>query len=104
MQLPTVLAGENSGVVARRDALGAQTTSPLEKEVELDPGVAANAGARSSTGQVVADEGLHHLALEVLVEAQRVVRNANLLGYPPCIAQSERPAAAPVASLVRAIP
>jgi len=69
---------------------------PLEEEVELDPGVAAHAGARRAAGEIVLHERTDDLLPELLVQAQGVVRDARLLRHPLRVSEIERAAATAV--------
>ena len=90
--------------MAGRHPVGAEAAGALEQEVELDPGVAAHAGARGAAGEVVLHEGVHDLLAELLVHAQGVVGDARLLGHPPGVPEVERAAATAVGLDARLVP
>ena len=104
VELEPLRSLDDPGVVSRRHPPGTEPARPLEEEVELDPGVAAGAGDRRAPGEVVVDERIDHLLAELLVHAQRVVRNAALLGDPARVSQVERSATAAVSRFLRPVP
>ncbi len=66
-------------VMAGGDALRAHAGRHIQKLIELDEVVAERAGDGRAAGQIIVDEGLHHLLFEAGFEVDDVIGNAQLL-------------------------
>src|SRR4051794_34648948 len=78
------------GNMPRPDCVG-----HLQEAVEFDVVVTKGAGDRGPAGEVLVDERLYDLLLELLLEVHDVVRDPDLLGDAPRVANIvERAAAA----------
>ena len=82
-------------IVAGRDRVGTEAAGPLGERGELEIAVAAGAGERRPSGRVLAHEIRYHVVVELALEIDDVVRDADRGGDTPCVGQIlERAAAA----------
>ena len=70
----------HAGVVAGGDVAGADGIGHFEEAVELDVVVAEGARDGRAAGEILFDEGLHHVLFELLLEVDHVVGDADLFG------------------------
>src|SRR5450755_3228574 len=66
--------------MAGGDAIRPHARRHIEKLIELNEVVAERARDGRAPSQILADERLHHLFLEAILEVDYVIRNAELLG------------------------
>src|SRR5260370_10314063 len=101
-QLETACAGilRDAGIMAGGDLRCGDAVRQVEKLIELDEVITECAGNGRTASQVFGDKGLDYLVLELVLEVDDVVRDAELLSDAPGIINIIERAAAPGSRVV----
>src|SRR5690606_33210012 len=86
VQFGTGGASDSPDVVPRGETIGAELAGHSQQVGELGPHVAADAGDRRATREVVVGETLDHLVAEGAFVVEHVMREAEPIGYPARVA------------------